>query len=765
MAYVDGHVTVVDPATVTSIQPELPAHVSGDLLVVFVFADNTADDASTPAGWTKITSAADTHTMTAYRKVAASSSETIAAVTFASSLNAGAMAICVKDADNTTPIDVFGVTSSTFGADVLPWPRPTTTVDNCLVLLAAVTDGERDVQIQPGPMLIEQGEVEAGVTGYAACWIWQDSAGQIPEIDLWNTRQADNGNRFAIAIRSAAAIRPGYCDLTSPPMTEMAALNENATPGYPPHTKYDPTGTITSIGGKTTYYTVPGLNDPGNGVWPFHVSSRQICNTVNQYGFWGATLGASIDLTGKNVTTNMCLTTGFYFATFGTLAQGGYVFGLGSSATDYRIWKGLAQDTVPTGQFLKPLIIDPADTTNVVESGGAFDITAVDRVFYGVLNNGAHGGGLRYVVSQVHALESVVVIGGSSARPACVEDLRVIAWSASLLTIQNQGGQSALQFVSFQDLQIGNGGADEVYFSDSNFSLEFPVIADESQKLMQFQDAAEDIGILIDAGASDTVHITSATIAGSSPWRFEIDAGSSASADYDFSGLVIINAGIILRPVTTFAGITFSGCKEIDDSALNGADLSGGCTISSGAGTNAISIAGATQAALQAALDDLANCTLLSNNVAIRVNYTGTGDITLNFSNIDWSGNTTDIHYNSTNASALTANMQAGSNATTSAFSGAATGVTIANDVTFTINVSETGAEITLLRTGTTTEEYHVETGGLTQGFTFTAPLGFNVDLQVFKPGFRTFWQSNIDLGAADSSITATLEEAPAYVA
>ena len=52
---------------------------------------------------------------------------------------------------------------------------------------------------------------------------------------------------------------------------------------------------------------------------------------------------------------------------------------------------------------------------------------------------------------------------------------------------------------------------------------------------------------------------------------------------------------------------------------------------------------------------------------------------------------------------------------------------------------------------------------GTSEDFTFTAPLGVNVDVQVFKAGYKPFWEANRDLGSADSSITVTLEADPAY--
>jgi hypothetical protein len=187
------------------------------------------------------------------------------------------------------------------------------------------------------------------------------------------------------------------------------------------------------------------------------------------------------------------------------------------------------------------------------------------------------------------------------------------------------------------------------------------------------------------------------------------------------------------------AGITFTDCKRV---AMNGADLSGGCIIDASTDTTSsiTPLTAATQAALQLLLDDIANCEFTNNPVAIRIEYTGATSPTVNFDAITVSGNTVDLHFNATNAVQLTANMQNGSNITTTAISGSATGVTIANDITATIEVNVAGAEITILTAGTQTELFHVETGTTSEAYVYTYSTDFNGDIQVFKPGYKVDW-------------------------
>jgi len=149
----------------------------------------------------------------------------------------------------------------------------------------------------------------------------------------------------------------------------------------------------------------------------------------------------------------------------------------------------------------------------------------------------------------------------------------------------------------------------------------------------------------------------------------------------------------------------------------------------------------------------------LNNNLGkdITINPTTAG--TYDFTGISSTGAI--VVHNESATHAITVSLPAGVSASGTTAGG---GITISSPQTSdTIAVNVTGAEITILDTGTQTEQYHVETGGATQDFDFTAPIGNNVDILVFKPGYRQFVLLDHDLGSADSTITANLVAVPSY--
>ncbi len=149
----------------------------------------------------------------------------------------------------------------------------------------------------------------------------------------------------------------------------------------------------------------------------------------------------------------------------------------------------------------------------------------------------------------------------------------------------------------------------------------------------------------------------------------------------------------------------------------------------------------------------------LNNNLGkdITINPTTAG--TYDFTGISSTGAI--VVHNESATHAITVSLPAGVSASGTTAGG---GITISSPQTSaTIAVNVTGAEITILDTGTQTEQYHVETGGATQDFDFTAPIGNNVDIQVYKPGYKPYWAEDVDLGSVDSTLTVVLEADQAY--
>jgi hypothetical protein len=229
-----------------------------------------------------------------------------------------------------------------------------------------------------------------------------------------------------------------------------------------------------------------------------------------------------------------------------------------------------------------------------------------------------------------------------------------------------------------QNLQIGNG-SNAVYFKDSGFSVEFPKQADEAEKRLQYWPAANTIGLNVVGRTGDTISIKDGTVLGGSEWNLDWDVTGITPT---VSGLVVQNALVTYTNAPAQTGITYRG----SDTLPSGSDLDAMVDASSSA-TSALTIAGATEAALQSELDNLGGSEFINNAVALRINFTGTGNISLiGPASLLFASNTVDLHYNSTNASTCTFTPGAGSNpATTSVSGNASTVINIDSSVAITL--------------------------------------------------------------------------------
>ena len=247
------------------------------------------------------------------------------------------------------------------------------------------------------------------------------------------------------------------------------------------------------------------------------------------------------------------------------------------------------------------------------------------------------------------------MVGGASIHPVTLEQLRLWVEDGYTKVITKQGDN---QYLVLGQYQYGDGSI-TTYASESNISVEFPAIADESLKKLRFHAANNIAGVRFDPVTGDTMTFSNVSWASPTPFLFEIPTGGAGTLT--FTSCVINGAGTTtLDDPATFSGCTFLGCGEIDN---NGADLTAGNTIDSTTGTQAITVVNQTE------LDKLDNCTFKNNAVAIQVAVAGS--ITLNFDGIKFSGNTTDIKYTGTGT--LTANMLNGADASTDSTPGGGT--------------------------------------------------------------------------------------------
>jgi hypothetical protein len=718
---------------------------------MFILHTRVYGSVTTPTGWTALsyTSTVESGRSNAifYRRATASepTSVTVAAST-ASQIN---QLIVCRGVDTTTAFDVTPTSRASASTSKGTAPAITPTNDNCLILYLIFP---HDFGMTADPGLQEIARVrgsnagaysyytygQAGSTAVSAHdWTYHDSATHNPTMVTVALR--DDGNNK----------RKGYVYKENPPASPVFFGNAN---GHLTSTAdIDASSVITSLDGTSTTFRASA--NPG-GV-TFEKTDR------NALGYGSTYIAPACAINASSRTPSIDLETAIVSLsiqgepdTYKPYSSIGKYVSLGDG-TNYRTWKIDASDTKPSGSELAIPVL--------IEVDGGFENTEFGTVNATVLQGITHWAfagpndiAYRYAgVGYMYKLNTMEVVGGSTTFPASMASATECARTSSLRTVANQSQQSDTQYFCSQLISAGNGSVATVWDSQ-NHAMEWPSAYAESDKRVQAQISANTLGFRINATASCNINFTSSTFNMGNYHRWEIVSGTSTSATYAETGAAVFNGTVTLNDIGRAIGpMTFSGCKEI---TKNSADISGGCTISDCVDTQSITLTGATQAALQALVDDIANCTFRANNVAVRIEYTGTGNISLSFDGITWTSNTTDIHYNSTNASALTAVMDNGSNATTSAFSGSATGVTISaptNDLTLTS--SETGTLLQIFTTGTQT--VIDSTTGTSLVYTHS---GETVDIVAQKAGFLPQRQTGIAL-SGDVSVTFTLVSDPVY--
>lgn len=747
----------------------MPEHETGDVIVAFYGGDDAPGTGvwTTPTGYTPIVSGGGSSVEGAsFFKVATSSSETAPLSDMGLSEELVHYIVILADVDTSDVIEDSAI--FTLSSDEIQAPAISPINDDTLILWWHIADSSRQQSIEPGVMALDLPQPISASVSASASWTYQFTGGASVRPKWFINSTATDGMQVqSIAFNSSTNITPGHVPFSSPPTTIIHPLRSIGTAGPFGGGSIDPSlDLVGGISGNNFNYQVISQIAAAGPNGYFNALQIDTPNSGSANEIWGAVWdlsAGSVNLTSKLLCMHVGVQAGFSFGSIDTVNNGGYIVGLRSvdgGGKAYRFWNVSALDSIPSAISLHVVTFDPSDTGLVYDTIGNFDITQVDGIF--ISGNKGASIDMRITFSECHVMNPVTIIGGDASLPANMETFTDALKASNIFSISNQSGSSNKQLFSRHNLQIGNG-SDATFFKDINSSVQFSPVADASERRIQHNISDTSTGLLIKASSADTINLSSEVWSGPSGWPFTFDATSSASATYITDALSIIGADVVLQDVfTAQSGITFGECLELTH---NNADLSGGCTIDASTDTNSIRFTGSTQSALQALINNVSNCTFSNNTTAIRVEYTGTGDITINFDNVNWSSNTTDIHYNSTNASTLTANMANGANASSTAISGSAVAVVIAADVTVTFANLQAGSQLTVLQAGTQTEDFHVESTGTSENWTFTAPLGHSFDYQILKGGFIAIWSANNSAVTVNTTINIDQQEDPSYEA
>lgn len=556
-------------AAVTATAMNVPTHQTNDILFMWVVVNtNTAPTITTGTGWSAFVAETTNTTNAGYWswKRATSSSEAISLTTaddFTTSIH------CIRGVDTTTAIDVSSQSGSATPTATPASASVTTTTADCFILYLMSVGGVAVAQhANPGVHHITSFDTGGGTdittTCQGAAWYIQRAAGATPA-PTWSASASGVFTRATIAFRNVSGgVIPAYIDDVSSPATVVhPCFNTGALANGSGSSVTVATALTNSsaVNGKTVSY-VAAAAQADLGIVPFSnglskAAATAAANTLPGFEFtltgnrnWstGLLMGSCIGATPKMGTFGM-----------GSVTEGGCVIRIGSSATAWCAYQVAAKDSVPTLETRSVWAIQPGYTgTSYGTPGTAVTTTAVTYFQY-LTNQPAFSSNA--VLSEVYQVFTQIVAGGTAAAPVDSDGLASIGKSFRLPVIQKSGGYGLL---SYAPIQIGGG--DAVNFQIDAGSLQFPRRYSTTTKELSFHAADNTVGISYAGKSGDVIRHTNSVITSPTSYYWNINAAATSAATWDFTGLVVVNAAVVLRPVTTFNSMTFSGCGSIDAS-------------------------------------------------------------------------------------------------------------------------------------------------------------------------------------------------------
>jgi hypothetical protein len=380
--------------------------------------------------------------------------------------------------------------------------------------------------------------------------------------------------------------------------------------------------------------------------------------------------------------------------------------------------------------------IQPSQTTDTSHSvsGTAPDFNNARKW---VISQGSYADEVANIYHSYMAFANRAIIQGGSA--ANWSDIKR-ALNGTLFPYYNAGQ-------IYIPVQFGGTKACDV---DCNLAtFDFVTVAGSKYGGMFHVDAGV-LGVIIKASSGDTIYIRNSTITSESLIRFEVDAASSGSANYDFTGTTVVNATVTLQDVAVFMGMNFINCPTFTQ---NGAYLGNStfantkvdvdspidlgnivdCAFTSGGSGHAIEISGTASGEEPV---PLVGCTF--TNYATENGSTGDEAIYVNIA----SGTVVIQVYNSTEVPSI---RTAGAT------------VLIFNPVMLEISNIEIGSDIVILESGTDTV---LDSGDAVaeSSFYFAYEYVSNtfVDICVYQQGFVPYVIRGFQLSSSNAVLPIT---------
>lgn len=739
----DSSWTTTAVTTGTTLVIPTPATVLNDLMIA-VFMGDTSGGTWTSAGWTHVTGspALNTSQLVVMWKLAVASEA--ASYTFTGTLaeSYNGAIISIRDVNTANPFGVIPIISFVNQAAAAKFNMQsiTTNVANALVLYASANSSLGVPSFNEGPVFGLVG-ADGVAESIGIGWSFQATAGATSGAVGVSNVLTGAGVNFAIQIApplAGAAVIPPYCaaDLSVyvDPLNGVTAYNGNTAAAATADTNFG-----TSLGGFTAAdATVASGLDAG--VNSFH-STLRLNNATGTSTLAGAELVFAVankpSVAGKNILVHVGPSTEGQLQRFSSVASGrGIWFGMRSAAaSNFKIWQVYG---VELGSLRHQPVVINSSAINVKATNGTLDAASVAAFGFWVSGTGVTT--TVWDFASIWVLDTTTVCGGNLAEPLDISG--IVAAAATGKERKSVLRQGAGQALCYQPLQIGNGGTNQTYLLLDSTALEFPGQYNAAKKQVTYNSVDNVAGITYYAGASDTIKHRDSVVSSPSKYHWRIHASSSASASYDFSGLALIGAGdVVLRNVTTFAGLSFVNCALVTQ---NSASISASVVRNSKILSNLLSA--------------ISNCTFTSGGAgtghAIEISAPGT----YTFSGNTFAGygadNSTDAAIYNNSGGAVTINITNSGN-TPTVRNGTAATTTVSSAISLTLTGLQTGSDIVILEAGTGVIRLQVDSHpGNTYVYNFTAPG--SVDIGVIKPGYVVDYTRGFLLPLANTSIPIT---------
>ena len=716
-----------------------PTSVLNDLLIAVIVSDIGAG-AWTSAGWAHVVGSPSLNTsqLIVMWKLAAATEPASYTFTAATASSFNGAITSIRDVNTTQPFGGIPVINFAPQAAAAKFfmPTITTTVSNSLILYATGNNNLGVPSILEGPatgITAADGLAESLGIG----WGFQAATGLTSGAVGASNVISGVGVKMALQIAppgTGATVIPAYCaaDLSVyvDPLNGVTAYNANTAIAATADTNFG-----TALGGFTAAdATVSGAGDVG--INSFHSAAR-LTNATGTSTLAGAELILALanqpSVAGKNILVHVGPSTEGQLQRFSTIASGrGIWFGMRSgAAANYKIWQVYGAEL---GSLRHQPVVINSNALNTKAVNGTLNPAIV--LSFGFWISGTGVTTTAWDFTALWVLDTTTVCGGNSTEPLDIAG--VVAAAATGKERKSVLRQGAGQALSYQPLQIGNGGTNPTFLLLDSTALEFPGQYDAAKKQVTYNSVDNVAGITYHAGASDTIRHRDSVVSSPSKYHWRIHPSSSATASYDFNGLALIGAGdVVLRNVTTFNGLSFVNCTLITQ---NSAPITGGILRNSKVLSNLPSA--------------ISSCSFTSTGLghAIEITAPGTYSFSGNaFSAYAASGNTGNEAIYNNSGGAVVLNISGGGS-TPSIRNGALATTTVNNTVTLTLTGLQTGSDIVILDAGTTTTRLLVDQNvGATYAYVFS--VGGSVDIGVIKEGYVPLYLRGFSLPAVNASI------------